>query len=129
MPGCPQCKKCIRRKDGACPVRRLSPEERCDFEGNAIYRANRETRWAEVRQNLANIAYLSKLGQETTFVCPCGKHTGTKFVDNNGNVIVENMCPMKRWVKQSRLAYFEHRLGQLLVQTSLSDYLSGYNIG
>ncbi len=129
MPVCPQCKKYIRRKDGACPVRWLSPEERCDFEGNAIYRANRETRRAEVRQNLANIAYLSTLGQETTFVCPCGTHTGIKFIDNNGIAFVLNMCPMEWWVKQSRLAHFEHRLGQLLVKTSLSDYLSGYKIG
>jgi hypothetical protein len=115
--------------DGASPVRRLSSEERCDFEGNAIYRANRETRRVEVRQNLGNIAYLSTLGQETTFVCPCGKYTGIKFVDNNGNAIVENMYPMEWWVKQSRLAHFEHRLGLLLVKTNLSDYLSGYNIG
>ncbi len=110
-------------------VSHLSPQERCDLEGNALYQANKASRQAEVRRNVAHIAYLSTLRQETTFVCPCGRHTGIKFVDDKGTVVVENMCPKEWWIKQSRLAYSKGQLSQFLKDFEYSDYLSSYKIG
>ena len=58
--------------------------------------------------------------------CPCGKHRGIKFIDND--TVVELMCPLQWWVRRSWMAFEEGKLSQFLSSTPLQTYIKKFSL-
>ena len=79
----------------------------------------------QVRQHVAHKIWLSTLAQETTYLCPCGKHMGVKLLDQC-RVVEENLCPVSWWVTLSQVAYEMGRLGQFRKDMPMDKFLCHY---
>jgi hypothetical protein len=58
-------------------------------------------------------------------ICPCGKHKGIQFRDRDETVL-DVMCPVDWWVRQTWLAYEKGTLSRFLKSTPLEKYLVPY---
>jgi hypothetical protein len=81
----------------------------------------------EVARELAETTRLIRADKETTPVCPCGEHHGIRFVEN-GEVLVDSMCPMDWWHKQSNHAYYNGYLGDFMRDNPYKLSLKKYSI-
>jgi hypothetical protein len=90
-----------------------------------FYQKSKAIRSRQVRQHVAHKVWLSTLAQETTYLCPCGKHMGVKLLDQ-GRVVEANLCPVWWWVTLSQVAYEMGRLGQFRKDMPMDKFLSQY---
>jgi hypothetical protein len=77
------------------------------------------------RKRLTHIKALTSCKQKVVPECPCGKHKGIMFLDNNGEEI-ETRCPESWWLSLSRIAFEEHRLSSFVETTPRNEYLQLY---
>lgn len=54
--------------------------------------------------------------------CTCGEHVGIRFINDSGEVVEDNMCPLSWWVYKSRLAYLNGTLDEFLDTTPIETY-------
>jgi hypothetical protein len=105
------------------------PVAEAEAQSTSYYHQTKAMRQAEVRHNLNEIRLLARCKIVKLDVpCPCGKHHGLCFTDSKGAIIEDNMCPKTWWIKQSRLAFENHSLGQFVNSTPMSAYLEAYTI-
>lgn len=70
------------------------------------------------------IRQLDGMKKVITEKCSCGEHVGIRFIDENGTVVEDSMCPADWWVYKSRLAYLDGELDTFLDTTPIETYLN-----
>lgn len=70
------------------------------------------------------IRQLDGMKKVVTEKCSCGEHVGIRFINENGEVVEDNMCPADWWVYKSRLAYLDGELDTFLDTTPIEKYLN-----
>lgn len=56
--------------------------------------------------------------------CSCGEHKGIRFVDENGSIAEDAMCPRDWWIYKSRLAFIDGTFDEFVESTPLEVYLN-----
>jgi hypothetical protein len=102
-------------------------QTRRDNEVNLVA-INRVVHQREKNLRLAKLRQMrEKCEQEMVDICPCGKHKGIRFIDENKNNLGV-YCPHMWWVSLSHLAFEEGRLSTFLTSTPLDKYIKGYRL-
>jgi len=104
----------------------LLPEVMVDKAGNEVSRYHRLQRMRQTQHGVAYNRRLAACKQTITPVCSCGKHHGIQFIEND--VVIDELCPQHWWLKLSRLAYEDHRLGAFMKEKPLSAYLQIFTL-
>ncbi len=97
-----------------------------DVAGQQLHEQMAERRSRQVRKNLSHLRYLSTLTQERTEVCPCGRHTGIRFITKEGTVEVDNYCPLWWWIAMSRMAFDSGKSAAFRDKMPLDIWLKKY---
>jgi hypothetical protein len=100
------------------------------------YAYARHRRQKEVDSRISYIRRLAECRQELTECCPCGLHSGIRFVapvyaiqGQSGEVVLEeNVCPKQWWVWQSMLALREGRLAAFTAAYPYHEYIHAYTL-
>ncbi len=91
----------------------------------AFYEKSKAIRHRQVRASVARKIWLSTLAQETTYLCPCGRHMGVKLLDQ-GMVVEENLCPITWWVTLSHVAFEKGVLKCFLKDMPMDKFVSKF---
>lgn len=83
-----------------------------------------ENKLKNLSERAKYIRKLDSMKKVITEKCSCGEHVGIRFIDENGTVVEENMCPLSWWVYKSRLAYLDGTLDEFLDTTPIEKYAS-----
>jgi hypothetical protein len=103
-------------------LNRMAPDENSLWEDAQRVLARKQD--TEKWRRLQHIEYLRRCRQEVTPQCACGKHKGIRFLD--ADVVVDELCPVAWWVKQSRLAFEKGILQQFQQSTPMETYLLSF---
>jgi hypothetical protein len=103
-------------------------EARFNADGVTLHRLNVDRQSRDARKRLNYIRQLADLRQVDTPKCPCGNHSGIRFVNKQGDIIEDNMCPKEWWIKQSRLAFENGKLDDFVSLIPMKDYLFAYKL-
>lgn len=101
---------------------RTQTEKGLDF-GNILRIRDRQR--GKLRR-LEELKRLSRKQKIKTEACPCGKHKGIRFLDDDGETILDEMCPVDWWVRQTWLSFDRGALSDFLGSTPLEEYLRPY---
>ena len=104
--------------------RELTPDE----SGQAYWHQQKSIRSRQVARNLTRYRYLSTLTQVRTDRCPCGKHQGIQFKDQEGRIIEENYCPQWWWVAMSRMSFESGKHKDFHTKCPLDKWLKKYTL-
>jgi hypothetical protein len=83
-----------------------------------------ENKLKNLSERAKYIRKLDTMKKVITDKCTCGEHVGIRFVDENGTVVEDHMCPKDWWVYKSRLAYLDGELDTFLDTTPIETYLN-----
>lgn len=109
-------------------ARATNIEGAVESDSQALYWEHKERRSREVRKNIEHIRTLASCTVKVSGrTCPCGEHHGLSFV-KNGVVVEGNLCPKTWWIKQSRLALEEGKLGEFVKSVPFEQYNLAYKI-
>ncbi len=106
------------------------PEGTAQEVDHSFYYGQREKKKKEIEKHLAYLRFLSSLKQVKTTHCrvETHQHQGISFIDAEGQVVEENVCPQSWWVSLSHLAYVDGTLKDFSDATPLSVYLGQFTI-
>lgn len=99
-----------------------------DEAGQTYWQQQKSIRSRQVARNLTRYRYMSTLTQVKTDRCPCGKHQGIQFKDQEGRIIEENYCPQWWWVAMSRMSFESGKHKEFHTKCPLDKWLKKYTL-